>query len=440
MKKFLLGCVVATLLVAMPVLHAQEISTYLYGQNHWMAGSDEQGRPGYLHLLWPRVQQSGVRLIRIGGNGYLRMPDRHRLDGMVDSVRQIGAEPMVQIPGTFTASQTIELVKYYSKQGRVKFWCIGNEPLHKHHNLSIEQVYEYIMRIAPAIRKADENALVFVFDEAEMIDSAYAALCGGHLDVCGKGTNGKWLVDGFTFHNYPNGKDFGRDDVVFSGPRKIERQMVALVAMMEKANKKHRRIGKNRLLWGMTEVNVTYHNPNRDITGFGNPSFLAGQFLAEIYGLGAKYGAFTVAPWCICETDRIQTDFGYLGLPEEFYPRSSYYHTQLMSRYMKGYYIDSETNQGYVKTVASLNNDTLSIMIMNQDDLRGYEYEISSVKKFSTYPLSVFLNTEIKVNYQGVIPEQTTLLLQFSRSGMLTKRYVYGLKENLKNESPRSQP
>jgi len=32
-----------------------------------------------------------------------------------------------------------------------------------------------------------------------------------------------------------------------------------------------------------------------------------------------ELGAFTVAPWCISETDHAETDFGYLGLPPEFH-------------------------------------------------------------------------------------------------------------------------
>ena len=46
---------------------AQTVSPYLFGQNYWMEPGSEAGCPGYLRLLWPRVEESGVRLIRIGG-------------------------------------------------------------------------------------------------------------------------------------------------------------------------------------------------------------------------------------------------------------------------------------------------------------------------------------------------------------------------------------
>jgi len=42
-------------------LVAQEISPVFFGQNHWLADGDE-GRTGYLHLLWPKVKESGIQL------------------------------------------------------------------------------------------------------------------------------------------------------------------------------------------------------------------------------------------------------------------------------------------------------------------------------------------------------------------------------------------
>lgn len=45
--------------------NAQEISPYLFGQNHWIAQGDEGTRVGYLHLLWPKVKESGIKSGRI---------------------------------------------------------------------------------------------------------------------------------------------------------------------------------------------------------------------------------------------------------------------------------------------------------------------------------------------------------------------------------------
>jgi len=109
----------------------QAISPYLFGQNYWLEGGGE-GRAGYLHLLWPKVAESGVRLIRIGGNGYEHsFPERQRLLAMISAVRAVGAEPLLQVPRQWSAEQAGELVRSLnaSPQTRVRFWSIGNEPL-----------------------------------------------------------------------------------------------------------------------------------------------------------------------------------------------------------------------------------------------------------------------------------------------------------------------
>ncbi|MBN1362012.1 MAG: hypothetical protein JW993_15560 [Sedimentisphaerales bacterium] len=407
-----------------------------------MAQSDEGQRPGYLHLLWPEVGDSGVRLVRIGGAGYeSRFPDRPRLATMIATIRGIGAEPLLQVPRRFSAEQASELVRDLSSlpSGKVRFWSIGNEPL-LHDRDGIEKVYEYILRIAPALKAADPALKVFVFDECEMRTAAYEALCGGKLDVTGKDANGNWMVDGFTFHRYPNGRDFTREDVVLRSAEGIRQSARALVAMMEKADRKHGRTGDTRLLWGLTEVNVTYANPDRKIDGIGNASFLGGQFMAEMFGIGMELGAFTVAPWCINETDRVATDFGYLGLPPEFHPRSSYYHMQLMARHMTGQFVRSSTNDREVKSIATRSSQGLAVMVLNQALDRDFEYEIlSGPKATSSKSLVVTVDAGLPARYAGRLPRQTTVLLLFDAEGRPLVRHTYGLGDNQENRPPHEQ-
>ena len=418
---------------------AQEISPWLFGQNHWIATGDEGNRVGYLNRLWPEVKESGVTCVRIGGNGYNHnFPERPRLTSMIDSIRNIGAEPLLQVPDNFTALQAMELVEYYTRPGneKVKFWCIGNEPL-LHDDFTIEEIHEYIMRIAPAMKKVDPSIKIFVFDECELRESAYRALCGGSLDITGIKENGSWLIDGFTFHRYPNGAEFKRDDVVFSGPENILSQTRLLMKIMEEANKKHNRTGNEKLTWGLTEVNVTYANPNREISGYGNPSFLGGQFIAEVYGIGMQFGAFTVNPWCITETDAVRTDFGYLGLPREFHPRSSYYHTQMMAQNMKGEFLPTSSNHGYVKTIGSMNEDEVCIMILNEDQVNDFNFDLvlNNIRK-SEKPLVLKADIGVDKVLSGTIPNQTTMMFVLSKSGEILRQYTYSLQHNLKHLPP----
>jgi hypothetical protein len=357
---------------------------------------------------------------------------------MIDSIRNVGAEPILQVPDNFTALQAMELVEYYTKPGnnKVRFWSIGNEPL-LNKDFTIDQIYEYIIRIAPAMKKVDPTIKIFVFDECELREAAYRDLCGGRLDLTGIKENGVWLIDGFSFHKYPNGKDFNRDDVVFSGPETILNQAKLLIKIMEDADLKNKRTGDAKLMWALTEVNVSYANPNREISGYGNPSFLGGQFLAEIFGIGMQYGAFSVDPWCISETDVVNTDFGYLGPPSEFYPRSSYYHTQIMAQYMKGAFMNTFGNQKYVKTIGSISKDFICVLVMNEDQNKDFSFDIMLNKKAkSAKPLSINADASLDTKITGLIEKQTTMLFVFDLKGLLVKQITYGLKQNLKYQAP----
>jgi hypothetical protein len=204
MKNFML---LVIMLIAINVgANGQKMSPYLFGQNHWMERTDEGKRPGYLYMLWPKVGKSGIKAVRIGGGGYeRRFPSREKLTSMVDSIIKIGAEPILQVPSTYTAEQATELVRYFNNSSvkRVKFWSIGNEPLLRDRS-GINKVYTYLMRLLPAMKAADPTIKIFVFDECSLFKEDYEALCGGQLDITGKDEKGNWLIDGFTFHRYPN--------------------------------------------------------------------------------------------------------------------------------------------------------------------------------------------------------------------------------------------
>jgi hypothetical protein len=422
---------------------AQEISPYLFGQNHWLASGDE-GRVGYVQDLWPEVKASGVKMVRIGGNGYERQfPERSRLNAMIDNIKGIGAEPILQVPRFFNELQIRELVRYYTKDNskKVKYWSIGNEPM-LHNENTLEEVHSFLLRIAPIIKDVAPDVTLFMYDESSLMMPAYGELIGGKMDVTGLKHKGRWLFDGVTFHNYPNGKDFSRDDVIFSGPQKILGEIKTLKDLIAKANKKYKRQGDDALLWGLTEFNVTYHNPDREISGYGNTSFLAGQFFAEIFGYGMEYSAFTIDPWCISEVDKVATDFGFLGLPTEFFPRSNYYHMQLMSTYMTGSFLVSNNNQKYVKTIVTQNPETTAIMILNQEKAMAFDYQLNLAGSFTDGSSSLLINTDagITATLSGEVPAQSTLLLVVNKQGKLIKKITYGLTNNLKYEAPQITP
>ncbi|WP_331351322.1 hypothetical protein [Cellvibrio sp. UBA7671] len=431
--------IVSAFLFAGAGVQAQPISAYLYGQNHWLADGDE-GRVGYIHNLWPQVKASGVKTVRIGGNGYERnFPSRNQLNKMVDNIKSIGAEPLLQIPRHFSDEATKELVAYYTRKGnrQIKFWSIGNEPM-LHEEYTIEEIHQYLVRIAKAMRRAGPDIKIFMFDEAWLRIPEYSALVGGRLDVVGLKENGRWLIDGVNFHSYPNGPKFVRDDVVFTGPKKILDQVLELQRLIKNANAKYQRKGDAALLWGLTEFNVTYHNPDREVSGYGNTSFLAGQFTAEIFGYGMQYSAYMLNPWCINESDAVATDFGYLGLPREFYPRSSYYHMQLLSTYLLGEFIASSDNQAYVKTIATRDAGTIAIMIMNQHQTDTFEFSLSFSKSSAGVksPLQINIAANLDKTFSSHIAAQSTRVYVFDRNGSLQKTISYSLQDNMVFKAP----
>lgn len=415
------------------LLGAQEISPVFFGQNHWLDQGDE-GRVGYLHLLWPKVKESGVQLIRIGGNEYnIHPPSLARWTAMVDSVQAIGAEPLLQVPYSFTAAQAAELVRHFNAPGHhpIRYWSIGNEPMLED-KMTLEQAYAYLLRIATALRAADPSIKIMISDEAWMRQPAYEALCGGSMDMTGKDASGRWIIDGFAFHSYPNGEIFSRNDVAVIGAQKIRDQAKSLVDLMGKSDLKQGRTGKARLFWALTEVNVTYANPDRNIEGIGNPSFLGGQFMAEVFGIGLEYGALTVAPWCINEPDNVKSDFGYLGLPPDFAPRSSYYHTQMMARHFKGHFIKTSSKDPLLKIIGTRNDNQIAILVLNEDQRAERDFSLNL--DFGDSPLQAAAG--LKKSLEGKIASQTSQLYVLDAKGKLREKITYGIQQNLRNLPP----
>jgi hypothetical protein len=419
-------------------VNSQQVSPNLYGQNYWLSNGDEN-RQGFLHLLWPKVKESGVQTIRIGGNLYNhQFPDNMKLLMMVDSIKMTGAEPLLQVPYNYTFQQTVNLVKFLNNANKrgVKYWSIGNEPSLEKVKIKIEDSYTYLKTIASAIKSVDPNLKIFIYDECYLMDD-YARICGGDLDLTGKTEKGAWLVDGISFHSYPNGLMNNREQVIFDGPVGIRNQIVKLLNFIDAANVKNKREGDAKLLWALTETNVTYINPDREIAGFGNPSFLGGQFMAELFGLGMEYGAFSINQWCINESDRVSSDFGFIGAASDFHLRSSYYHMQMMSRYLKGNFIKTSSNYSYVKTICTVSDNDICVMLLNQDNLRDPEFEIQfNQMNNSAKPLIIQVPVNLNKKYAGRLQNQTSLVLIFNKQGELQKQISYGLKNNLKNQPP----
>jgi len=408
----------------------------------WLTDGAE-GRIGYLDKLWPKIEESGVNVIRIGGNGYNRkMPSIDTLTSWVTNIKAIGAEPLMQVSAFGTAKEAADLVQYFNSkpQTYIKYWSIGNEP-YIIDKMPLDSVSMYLKSHASAMKKVDPKIKILAPDLAAYAEEAYEKLLlDDKLGISGRDENGNWYIDGVNFHNYPNAKDYDRSDVIFYSVTKMRGMILKLKRDIALADEKYGRFGEDQLTWGITEFNITYSNPDDlGVDGIAVPSFINGQFWVDVYAMAMEHEAFTVTPWCIQESDRNSTYFGYIGGPPKFTPHSTYYHMQMMSKYMRGEYLKIISNEPYLKVFGAKKNESVSVLMMNQSEGDTYQFDLSDLNK-KTYSTDVRLNSEhdLKLNGNVSISPNTTLLMRFNKAGKLIYQERYDLAMATKDHAPKS--
>ncbi|GAA3951713.1 carbohydrate-binding protein [Hymenobacter algoricola] len=431
--------------------YGQAISPYLAGQNAWLPTAlGTQVFNGQLDRLWPVVQQSKVRMVRIGGNGVnSNLVTNPQYIALIDSVRRIGAEPMVQVSegrGRFTAAQAAQVVHHVNiTMGRhVKYWIIGNEPdLNNaaHPNPTpVAGVAAYLKAFASAMKAVDPGILI-VGPENAAYNSYFPALVGGANDVTGTDASGRYYIDVISFHTYPFAGTQTRAQVV-NGTQNLTANVTNLLGLMASANALHNRTGANALRWALTEFNVDYANPTANtVEGVGVHSFLNGQYWAEVFGVGMKYEAVSMQPWSIHEGNgaRGVGDLGYLdGSGATIKPRSAFWHEMLVSENMHGTNLNATDNQALVKVLSSTDNGTTAVMLLNESDATDYDFTV----QLSTAPVPGVAALKINVpaglasSYNGKLYAQSTLVLLFNSQGALTKKIVYSLQHAQNTRPP----
>lgn len=398
----------------------------------WLTNGAE-GRPGYIDELWPKVEKSGVKIIRIGGNGYnQKMPDYETLSQWVEDIKAIGAEPLMQVSQHDSPAESAKLVAFFNKDAKtsIKFWSIGNEP-YEIGKITVEAISDYIKKHASAMKAVDSSIKIFAPDLAAYYNEAYEALLLDNKNsIAGRDENGNWYIDGVNFHTYPNAKEYNRADVIFSSVSKVRGMFLALTEDMNAANKKFDRTGKDALVWGLTEFNITYSNPDDlSVTGIAVPSFINGQFWATVFAMAMEFNAFMVTPWCIQESDRASTYFGYIGGPPNFTPHATFYHMQMMSNNMEGNYIKMQSSNAFVKVFCSQSNDETTLIIINQSEKETTSFDLNKIN--STQNDVSYLNItsvkNLKLNYKGISKPNSTRLLKFNKKGDKILELLYDL-------------
>ncbi|MBK0383926.1 T9SS type A sorting domain-containing protein [Pedobacter sp. SD-b] len=425
------------------------ISNYLMGQNAWLPKGTFGGTTynGQLNVLWPTIKASGVKMIRIGGSWAegAMLPGDKVVD-LIDSIRKIGAEPMVQVAtnrGNISATQAANLVEYVNTtSGRnVKYWIIGNEPDIGSTTANVSTVATYIKSFSSAMKAKDPNILIVGPECAYYNSNYYPSLIGGANDITGKDANGNYYIDVVSFHTYPFGGTQTRAQVVANG-QNLGNNVDNLIGLMNNANILNNRTGSNQLKWAITEFNVDYINPSSNtVAGVGVHSFLNGQFWADAFNVGMTRGALTITPWSVQEGGgaRGTGDLGYMdGSGATLKPRSSYYHEKMIAENINGNYIQSSNNQSLVTTMGAIRNDTVSVMLVNKSDVTNYSYALQLSEQPVTDPATLKINllADINVLYKDNIDAQTTIVLVFNKTGDLLKKIVYGITQATNQVAP----
>jgi len=450
MRKTLTHFFLAFLFISTNTL-SQVISPYVYGENAWMPktiGNYNTG--GNLDKQWGKIKECGIKFIRVGGSANdSNLPTNTQFIALVDSIRKIDAEPLLQVPynnGTFSETTAANIVRYVNvTMGRnVKYWSISNES-NLYSGYTSTLVATYFKRFASAMKLVDPTIKIVGPDLSSLVSAYYSSLIGGADDITGKDTNGNYYLDIVAFHCYRGYSGTQtRTNVTTDAPAKFITDVTSLAGWMNTANTKNFRTGDARLAWAVTEFNVNYLNPTtNDAAGVGSHGFLNGQYWAECLGYCMQYGAFAFAPWSVHESsgNRTAYDLGFLDGVNGQNPRSSYYHLQLMAKNNKTNFAASSDNQSLVKIISSKDATGTTVVLLNQELTTSFTYTVrlDMIVATGTSALKINVDNSLPIQYTPTvqIPAQGTHVLIFDNLGNIKKIIEYKLTDTQNQTAPR---
>ncbi|RZM26221.1 MAG: hypothetical protein EOO88_17780 [Pedobacter sp.] len=416
-----------TVSAAAAVFGQQRISPYLIGQNAWERNA--------VFSIHDEVKAVHFQMIRIGGNGYENPRFVNtELIKLIDYVRSVGAEPIVQLPRQLKnddlAYKAIERIN--GELGKkIKFWSIGNEPDHHNQLASADEVYDFFTKISAQIKRFDPDGKILGVDLASYKPEYINRLIGGDLDLTGKipGHN-YYYLDVFSFHGYR-----------FRDITTMEANVANLKKRLKPINSG--RPKDQQLAWAITEFNSHWLVDRNLDAEYWPFTFHNGQVFAEMYDLGMREGAFTICPWSLLEggADREGTDLSMFDLiNKKIYPRSNYYHTQMIAHNFRKNYLMHHENQDSLTVIPMGDEQGISVMLLNKSKSRNFDYKIDlngRKKSKDEKSVSVRIDARVPSTFNSSIDAQTTQMLIFDMNGLLKKKYVYNYQNEALMEGPK---
>ena len=432
------------------------ISSHFFGMNAWLLDSVNANRYyGKIDQYWGEIGESSPKIVRIGGIAadHYFFTDTQLLR-LIDSIRSIGAEPLVQLPlwaGAYSAANAAAIVSRVNGQyGRnVRYWSIGNEPSLVYNestygfsanNYSASDYAQDVRAFSTAIRNIDPSLIIIAADLAWYRPSWVNALLtpNGADDISGQDGQGRDYIDIFSLHQYALDGTQTTQTQVRNAVNALEVNVADLRSKCDIVNATHSR--NQPLGFALTETNVTLYNPIPDGSrGKGTRSMVGGQWWAECLGVGMKYGAEFIIPWSVAEgNDGQSNDRGYLSYDTGL-KKPTYYHYQLIASYMEGEYLSVGSNVSEVTSFGSYDAEKGFVLaLFNYDTLNAYDFtlRLDSGSIAQTASLHLLLDKEIPREVHDTLPAYSTLLLFLSPNGHYIGKMVYTIQEADNDQSP----
>lgn len=449
MKKIFQTCLLIVCLSAVAKIgFPQVISNHFFGENAWMPDTIGNANGcidppcvlnGKLYQQWENIKNSKASIIRFGGIAADKnMPTNYQYIRMIDAIRSNGMEPIIQVPFynyRYTAKQAADIVYYINvtKGRNVKYWVIGNEPDLSYSFTSASQVANYFKPFASAMKNVDPSIKIIGPEVAWFNKGIIDGLTtpNGPDDITGKDQAGRYYLDIISFHTYPFKGTQSRDQVIseLTSAGSLQDNLIYLNAKVAACNTSHNRTGASALKTAVTEANINWNNPPSDnLSGVGANSFIGGQFVAEMMGIGMKYGVEFINIWSVVEGNTQDNNIGYID-PATGNKKPSYHHFKLLADNFKGVYADGKTNQPNIKSFGSKDGQQVSVLILNQDMVKTHAFTLrlntNDINKVN--PLKININAGIAAEYSDVIPCQSSVLLTFNLAGTIIKKQEYSL-------------
>ncbi|MDA3892438.1 MAG: carbohydrate-binding protein [Salinivirgaceae bacterium] len=419
-------------------LCAQSITSGLIGSNYWMPNFNYGGK---IDQVWPQVEDMNIEIIRIGGHG----PNdgywgAANYDHALDQIASAGAEVMLQISSLYSYAQSEELLIHLANSNRdIKYFAVGNEPDNKFgwDSFDVGDYANTFISRANLIRKYYPNAKISGGSFADYWPGGGGAFERNFVPFFNavknaKDNNGKYLLNIFDYHNY-NSAYSAANTPAWDDSEFIADWSYLVKPFMDEVNAY--RPADEKLSWSISEFNMTYNNSLLNVGGvnFDPPathktwSFFAGQHFAMVYGFGMEYGAQGIYSWSLHESSGSRSD-GDLSLfdgNDPFSPRSTYYHTQMLTQNRKDNWIASTSTQGRVEVVSMTDNSGTTVMVMNTGET-GYNLTVKlDMGTSSANTCVVKVDAGVNKETTDYIAATSTQTYAFDGAGNLVKKIVY---------------